>query len=153
MRISQQLIACVGLAGILLTGCSGPERKLGRGLNNAGEILRLGELTRSMEQSAIWDSTDSAYGYGFVHGLRRSLARTGAGIYEIATFPIPSYNKPLYKPEYRGFSTNAEDPVYPDSYKPLTLSDPMFSPDSALGFSGGDIAPMFPGSRFRVFDY
>ncbi|KAB2659696.1 MAG: exosortase system-associated protein, TIGR04073 family [Verrucomicrobia bacterium] len=152
MRISQQLIACVGLAGVLLTGCAGPERKLGRGLNNAGEILRMGELTRSMEQTAIWGSTDSAYGYGLVHGLGRTLARTGAGIYEIATFPIPSY-KPFFKPEYRGFGANIEDPVYPDSYKPLTLSDPMFSPDAALGFSGGDVAPMFPGSRFRVFDY
>jgi len=25
-------------------------------------------------------------------------------------------------------------------------------PDTALGFSGGDLAPMIPGSRFRIFD-
>jgi len=33
------------------------------------------------------------------------------------------------------------------------LEDPTFGPDAALGFSGGDIAPIFPGSRFRIFDY
>ncbi len=152
MGISQQLLACVGLAGVLLTGCAGPERKLGRGMNNTMEIIRLGELTRSMEQTAIWETTDSTYGKGIVHGLGRSLARTGAGLYEIATFPFPSY-KPVFKPEYRAINSNPEDPVYPDSYKPLLLSDPIFSPDAALGFSGGDIAPIFPGSRFRVFDY
>jgi hypothetical protein len=43
--------------------------------------------------------------------------------------------------------------VYPDSYTPKLIADPTFGPDGALGFSGGDVAPMIPGSRFRIFDY
>jgi len=44
------------------------------------------------------------------------------------------------------------NPVYPDSYKPHLLADPTFGPDNSLGFSGGDVAPIIPGSRFRIFD-
>jgi hypothetical protein len=28
----------------------------------------------------------------------------------------------------------------------------MFATDTNLGFSGGDVAPFIPGSRFRIFD-
>ena len=128
---------------LLATGCAGPERKLGRGMLNATEFVRLGEIRRSMEQTAIWEGTDKTYTTGFIRGFNRSLARTAVGFYEIVTFPIPKYD-PHFLPEY---------PVYPDSYKPNLIADPMFGTDSALGFSGGDVAPMIPGSRFRVFDY
>jgi hypothetical protein len=43
-------------------------------------------------------------------------------------------------------------PVYPDSYKPGLIEDQIFSTDTALGFGGGDVAPMFIGSRFRIFE-
>jgi hypothetical protein len=69
------------------------------------------------------------------------------GFYEVLTFPIPNYkNKdygPIWKPEAAGF---------PDSYKPGTFADSILSTDSALGFGHGDIAPMIPGSRFRIFE-
>ena len=42
--------------------------------------------------------------------------------------------------------------VYPDTYQPGLMDDAMFDTDTSLGFSGGDIAPMVPGSRFRIFD-
>jgi hypothetical protein len=29
----------------------------------------------------------------------------------------------------------------------------VFETDINLGFSGGDVAPIIPGSRFRIFDY
>jgi hypothetical protein len=45
-----------------------------------------------------------------------------------------------------------EYPVYPASYKPGILSDSIFATDTALGFSGGDVAPFVPGSRFKIFD-
>jgi hypothetical protein len=28
----------------------------------------------------------------------------------------------------------------------------VFDTDTYMGFSGGDVAPFIPGSRFRVFD-
>ena len=44
------------------------------------------------------------------------------------------------------------DPVFPESYKPGLISDALFDTDTYTGFSGGDVAPFIPGSRFRVFD-
>lgn len=143
MRISFSLLATLVALTLFSSGCAGPERKFGRGVLNATEFTRLGELRRSMEQTALWDNTESTYTTGFVRGLNRSLVRTGVGLYEIVTFPFPSYD-PVFLPEY---------PVYPDSYRPKLIADPTFGPDAALGFSGGDIAPMIPGSRFRIFDY
>ena len=133
----------VGFLALILCGCAGPERKFGRGMNNVTEFARLGEIRRSMEQTSIWEGPDVGYTKGFMRGLNRSLARTAVGVYEIVTFPIPTYD-PVILPE---------NPVYPDSYKPNRIADPTFGPDAALGFSGGDIAPMAPGSRFRIFDY
>lgn len=134
------LVAAAGLFG---SGCAGPEQKFGRGLNNVTEFARGGEIARSMEQTAIWENTEAAYTTGFIRGFNRSLARTGVGLYEIVTHPFPPYD-PVFLPS---------QPVWPDSYRPNLIADPMFSPDANLGFSGGDIAPMVPGSRFRVFDY
>jgi putative exosortase-associated protein (TIGR04073 family) len=143
MRISLSSVASLAVVALLGVGCVNTERKMGRGILNATEFTRLGEIRRSMEQSALWENTDATYTTGFLHGLNRSLARTGVGIYEIVTAPFPPY-EPIFLPEY---------PVYPDSYRPKLIADPTFGPDAALGFSGGDIAPMVPGSRFRIFDY
>jgi putative exosortase-associated protein (TIGR04073 family) len=131
----------------LIAGCAGPEQKLGRGLNNLTEFARLGEIRRSIEQTAVFGSPDQAMTTGLFHGVDRSLERTGAGLYEVLTFPIPNYSPGDYGPIFR-----PTDPVYPDSYKPNWIADQMLSPDTALGFGGGDIAPFVPGSRFRIFD-
>ena len=137
-------VAAVAVA-FLATGCAGPEQKLGRGINNVTEFVRGGEIRRSMEQTALWDGTDEAYTTGFIRGFNRSLVRTGVGAFEILTFPIPT---PTYEPIFLPAL-----PVYPDSYAPGLIADPTFGPDAQLGFSGGDIAPMIPGSRFHVYDY
>lgn len=141
-KLISSTVATLAIA-VFATGCAGPEEKLGRGISNATEFARMGEIRRSMEQTALWEGTDKAYTTGFIRGMNRSLARTGVGLYEIITFPFPTYD-PIFLPE---------SPVYPDSYTPNLIADPTFGADAALGFSGGDIAPMIPGSRFRVFDY
>jgi len=163
MRISTFLALAGAVA--LTAGCAGPEKKLGRGILNATEFMRGGEIRRSMEQSALWENTDSAFTTGFIRGFNRSVVRTAIGVYEIATFPIPSYDPMLTStnriypdPNVRnktfpwGGMVLSEYPTYPDSYRPGLMSDSIFSTDTALGFSGGDIAPMIQGSRFRVFD-
>ncbi|MDB6054031.1 MAG: hypothetical protein JWN25_1554 [Verrucomicrobiales bacterium] len=127
---------------LLMIGCAGPEAKLGRGINNITEFPRGGEIRRSMEQTAFFSSPDVGYTTGFIHGFNRSVARTFVGAYEIITFPIPSYD-PIYTPV---------NPVYPDTYKPKLINEPMFQADSSIGFGGGDVAPHFPGSRFKIFD-
>jgi putative exosortase-associated protein (TIGR04073 family) len=135
----------VALAGVLASGCANTEQKLGRGLSNTFEIVRMGEMRRSMEQTMTFDTPDASYATGFVRGVNRTLARTGLGIYEVVTAPIPPYH-PLFT-DYL-----APGPVYPDSYKPGLLDDSTFATDAYIGFSGGDIAPAIPGSRFSIFN-
>jgi putative exosortase-associated protein (TIGR04073 family) len=145
MRKTLSLLAVLGLAGWLTTGCANTERKFGRGMANVVEPLRMGELRRTMEQTALFDGPDTAYTTGFIRGINRTLARTGIGIYEIVTAPIPPYD-----PVCTDYL--APGPVYPDSYQPTLVEDSTFSTDTNLGFAGGDVNPVVPGSRFRIFD-
>lgn len=136
------------VAAILLAavGCAKTEAKLGRGFRNMTEVVRLGEMRRSIEQTALFEGPDMAYSTGFVRGFNKTMARTGVGIYEVITAPFPPYD-----PVLTNYLT--VHPLHPDSGRPQMLSDPMVGPDTYLGFSGGDIAPLVPGSRFRIFDF
>jgi putative exosortase-associated protein (TIGR04073 family) len=145
MRKTFPLLAATGIVALLAVGCAGPEQKLSRGMTNLMEPLRMGELRRTMEQTALFDSNNTGWGGGFFNGLTRTIARTGLGAYEVVTFPIPSYD-PICT-DYL-----APNPVFPDSYKPALVEDSTFATDTNLGFAGGDVAPSVPGSRFRIFD-
>ena len=133
-----------GLAAAFIAGCAGPDQKLGRGLSNTAELVRWGELRHSVEENSILQRPGYGY-YGVVNGVEKSFTRAGVGLYEVVTFPIPSYNPVLTK-------YISADPAYPLSYKPGHISDPLFDTDTYTGFSGGDVAPFVPGSRFKVFD-
>jgi putative exosortase-associated protein (TIGR04073 family) len=139
------LLAMAALAGTFLTGCANQEQKLGRGINNTLEFTRLGEIRRSMEQTALFQGPNTAYTTGFIAGLNKSIVRTGIGVYEIITFPLPPYGP---------VATSYLSPgvVYPDNYTPQVVEDSTFATDTNLGFGGGDVAPLIPGSRFRIFD-
>jgi len=145
MRNEVAFLAVLVLAGALVSGCANTERKFGRGVSNAFEIVRGGEFRRSAEQTALFDGPDVGYSGGFVRGINRTLARTGVGIFEIVTAPLPPYD-----PLFTNYLT--PNPVYPDGYEPTLMEDSMFATDANLGFSGGDLFPFVPGSRFRVFD-
>ena len=145
MRNVIPFLAVAVLAALFTSGCAGPEEKLGRGLNNTFEIVRMGEMRRTIEQTAIFDSPEAGYTTGFIRGFDRSMARTGLGLFEIATFPVAPYDPQLTK-----YLT--PEPVYPSSYKPGLVSGSTFDTDTYTGFSGGTIAPWIPGNRFRVFD-
>jgi putative exosortase-associated protein (TIGR04073 family) len=139
------LLTLAALAAVFTSGCAGPEQKLGRGISNTFEIVRGGEMRRSIEQTAIFESPSVGYTAGAVCGLNRTLARTGLGLYEIVTSPFPPYH-PIWT------SYLSPGPVYPESYKPGLISSSTFDTDTYTGFSGGEVAPFVPGSRFRVFD-
>jgi putative exosortase-associated protein (TIGR04073 family) len=145
MRNAISLLSVAALAAWFTSGCAGPEQKLGRGLGNFNEVVRLGEMRRSIEQTGVFDSADDSYTYGVIHGFDRSIGRAGIGLYEVVTFPIPPYH-PIFTKYY------TPEPVYPANYKPRIISDSLFDTDTYIGFSGGDIAPLVPGSRFSVFD-
>src|SRR5262245_7433627 len=145
MRNTFSLLAVLALLTVLGSGCANVERKLGRGMSNTFEIVRWGEYRRTVEQTALFDGADSSYGVGVVRGFNRTLARTGIGIYEVVTCPFPPYG-PVFTDHF------APSPVYPDNFKPGLVADSMFATDTTLGFSGGDIAPWVPGSRFEIFE-
>jgi putative exosortase-associated protein (TIGR04073 family) len=145
MRYKLSLLALLFVAGAFLTGCAKSQAKFGRGMSNTMEVVRLGEWRRTMEQTALFSGPDKGYSSGMVTGLSRSLARTGVGVYEMVTAPFPPYDPVLT--DYL-----APTPPYPDNYKPNLLEDSLFATDANLGFSGGDINPVIPGSRFRIFD-
>jgi len=134
----------VSLVVLLTSGCAGPEEKLGRGMSNVLEVARWGELRRSIEQTAVLDTPEAGYTAGAVRGFDRSLARTGLGVLEVVTFPFPPYD-PMFT------SYLSPQPAYPASYKPGLPTDSLFDTDTYTGFSGGDVAPFIPGSRFTVF--
>jgi putative exosortase-associated protein (TIGR04073 family) len=144
MRNVMPLLAFAALAAAFTSGCAGPEEKLGRGVSNLWEPARMGEMRRSVEQTVILDAPNG-YSVGVIRGFDHTVARTVMGAYEIVTFPFPPY-QPLF-PRYV-----KPGPVYPESYRPGRVSEGTFDTDTYMGFSGGDVAPFLPGSRFRVFD-
>lgn len=135
--------AALVLAGV--TGCTGPEHKLARGLDNTMEVVRWGDMRRSVEQEAVFSEPDVTYSYGLIHGFDQTIKRVGLGIYEVATFPIPSYDPVLTR-------AVPAAPPSPDNYKPGLIFDANFAGDTYTGYSGGEIAPFIPGSRFKIFD-
>jgi putative exosortase-associated protein (TIGR04073 family) len=149
MRNTFPLLAALALVGTLAAGCANQERKLGRGFNNTMEIVRWGEFRRTMESSALDYEPDYAYTTGAIKGTDRTLGRFGLGLYEVLTFPFPNPGH-----GYDAVCTDTFPPgsAYPDNYKPGLIEDSMFATDSNLGFSGGDLFPMVPGSRFKVFE-
>lgn len=145
MLKSFSILCSVVLLAVLSTGCAGPEKKFGRGVNNIYEPIRLAEMRRSIEQTSYENPASANYSHGVIRGLNRTLARTGVGIYEIITAPFPPYD-----PVFTDYLS--PNPQYPDSYKPGVFEDSIFDTDTSVGFSGGEVAPFIPGSRFRVFD-
>ncbi len=130
---------------VLTSGCANVEQKFSRGCSNMTEFARLGEIRRSMEQTALFDEPGHHYTLGFVTGFNKSLVRTGVGVYEVVTCPLPPYD-----PVLTDYITPS--PVYPDNYTPGIIAGSTFETDTHMGFSGGDVAPFIPGSRFKVFD-
>ena len=163
MRIAVSLLALAAIAA--LTGCAGPEQKFGRGMNNLTEIARGGEMRRSIEQTTLWEGPSKGATVGWARGFTRTMARTGIGLYEVVTFPIPPYRPvlaqkgPLYPdPSVRTRKGNwgglelPESPARPASESIGLPANGLFDTDHRLGFSGGDAAPGLPGSRFTVFE-
>jgi putative exosortase-associated protein (TIGR04073 family) len=171
MRHTLVLSAAVAALACFTTGCSAPAYKLGRGWNNMTEVFRGGDMRRSIEQTSLFHGADSAYTFGAMQGISRTVARTVLGAVEVVTFPFPT---PTYDPIYKTSPTPQEDvyiagplrsdqffslkfmtqdPQYPSNYKPGPFADSVIATDTTLGFSGGDIIPMAPGSRFFIFNY
>ena len=119
MRNTFYLLGSIAFVALLGVGCAGPEQKLGRGFGNLTEVARMGEFDRSMEQAGLFEGPDTGMMTGMVRGIDHSLQRTGLGLYEVITFPIPPYH-----PVCTGYLSPR--PLYPDSYRPRKFADSMF---------------------------
>lgn len=164
MRKAAPVVA-IALGALVFTGCAGPERKLGRGLHNVTEFARFGEISRSVEQTALWEGPELAYTTGVVRGFSRSLARTAIGAFEVATFPIPTptydamftpkgplvpdYSIANYNENWGGMAL-PEKAGAPDSYKQIFSALPEMDTSGQLGVTSGEVAPGFWSGRFRV---
>jgi putative exosortase-associated protein (TIGR04073 family) len=144
MRNVIPFLAVTAFAAVFATGCAGPEQKLGRGVSDSLEFTRLGEMSRSIEQTSVFVSPSAGYTVGAIDGFDHSVARTAMGLYEIVTFPLPPY-QPVCT------SYIKPGPLYPESYKPGIMADSLFDTHSTTGFSGGDVVPFVPGCKFTVF--
>lgn len=75
-------------------------KKLGRGLVNilTGWI----ELPKNIYETSVESNPFAGITIGLAKGLGMSVVRTGAGIFETATFPfpVPQAYKPILEPEY-----------------------------------------------------
>jgi putative exosortase-associated protein (TIGR04073 family) len=143
MRNVLSLVALLAVVATFTSGCKGPEEKLGRGVRNTCDIVRLGGLREEMTDTAVWDSPSDAATTGVVKGVDKTLARTGVGIYEIVTFPFPPYRPVCTK-------YLSPEPGYPANYTVDLADGPLYHNDSNIGFSGGTIAGFVPGSQFDV---
>ncbi len=74
--------------------------KLGRGVANT--LTGWVELPKNVYQTSVDENPFSGLTLGLAKGAGMTIVRTGAGIYEIATFPfpIPENYKPVIEPEY-----------------------------------------------------
>ena len=74
--------------------------KLGRGVANT--LTGWVELPKNIYQTSVDENPFSGLTLGLAKGAGMTIVRTGAGIYEIATFPfpIPEDYKAVLEPEY-----------------------------------------------------
>ncbi|MDD5449262.1 MAG: exosortase system-associated protein, TIGR04073 family [Candidatus Omnitrophica bacterium] len=75
-------------------------KKLGRGLVNI--LTGWLELPKNIYETSAKSNPLAGITIGLAKGLGMTVVRTGAGIYETATFPLalPQDYKPILEPEY-----------------------------------------------------
>ena len=147
MRTAISLLSLAALAALFTTGCAGPEQRLGSGVHNVTEFVRMGEMQQSLEQYTLFDP-QAGTATGLIHGFDQSVYRTVAGAYQIVTFPAGNLlTQTSFEQKYIPKGT-----PYPDSYHPGLPAITTFQTDNYIGFSGGNIAPFVPGNRFSIFE-
>ncbi|MBI4353415.1 MAG: exosortase system-associated protein, TIGR04073 family [Candidatus Omnitrophica bacterium] len=77
-----------------------PFTKLGRGVANT--LTGWVELPKNIYTTSVEENAFAGITLGLAKGVGMTIVRTGAGVYEIVTFPfpIPENYKPILEPEY-----------------------------------------------------
>ena len=94
------LVMVMVLALATVSYAQDPAKKLGRGLANilTGWI----ELPKNIYDTSVEDNPLAGLTIGLAKGIGMTIVRTGAGIYEVVTFPfpIPEDYGPVLEPEF-----------------------------------------------------
>ncbi len=105
MKAAVTLLAVLAIGGTAFADIQqppasdyGPTRKLGRGLGNVA--FGVTEIPDSIFAVNYSEGNSAAWSYGLVRGVGRTFARLGYGLYEMATFPIPTV-RDSYRPPYK----------------------------------------------------
>lgn len=105
MKAAVTLLAVLAIGGTAFADIQqppasdyGPTRKLGRGLGNVA--FGVSEIPDSIFGVNYSEGNSAAWSYGLVRGVGRTFARLGYGLYEMATFPVPTV-KGSYRPPYK----------------------------------------------------
>ena len=77
---------------------NGPTRKLGRALSNL--LFGLAEIPSSIDRENDLNGNNSAFTYGVMKGVGRTLFRFRAGVHELFTFPFPT-ERSSFRPPYK----------------------------------------------------
>ena len=103
-RLAQVLaanaVAFLVLGAATVCFAQDPFTKLGRGVANT--LTGWVELPKNIYDTSVQDNAFTGMTLGLAKGAAMTLVRTGAGIYEIATFPfpLPEDYRPILEPEY-----------------------------------------------------
>jgi len=98
------IIVCIAFLMVisLTTTCfaQDPGKKLVRGVANV--LTGWVELPKNIYDTSVEENIFSGLTIGLAKGLGMGIVRTGAGIYEVVTFPfpIPEDYAPVLEPEY-----------------------------------------------------
>ncbi|MEM7383944.1 MAG: exosortase system-associated protein, TIGR04073 family, partial [Verrucomicrobiota bacterium] len=99
-----------------------PVRKLGRAVSNI--LYGLTELPHTVIQMNKREGNNAAFGAGVVEGTWRSAVRIGYGVYELVSFPVPTYKGSYRAPyqnieydPYRGYDEFAPELGFQSKYE------------------------------------
>ena len=98
------LIICVAIVTILSIASASyaqdPAKKLGRGIANI--LTGWVEIPKNVYNTSIESNPLVGLTVGTAKGIGMSIVRTGAGVYELITFPfpLPEDYMPILEPEF-----------------------------------------------------
>ena len=96
-------VSVIAVAALLFTTvcfAQDPFTKLGRGVANTSTGWV--ELPKNIYNTSVQDNAFAGFTLGLAKGAGMALVRTGAGVYEVVTFPfpLPQDFRPILEPEY-----------------------------------------------------
>ena len=97
---SAGVVMILALAVATVCFAQDPFTKLGRGVANT--LTGWVEIPKNIYKTSVDENAFAGVTLGLAKGAGMTIVRTGAGIYEIATFPfpLPENYKPILEPEY-----------------------------------------------------